>query len=549
MQGPPQHTTSKPGTACLSCRNRKLRCSREPEGCSNCAKGEIQCTYLQAEVGLKRKRGPYKKRKHDQAAPESHDNTIAGADYSLHDTSARNDFRSGSQVDDTHGASNSTISEHLVQDALVALAKPLSPVIGTNEPCSGGSVAPDRATIEDSRFSRLPENLQPSARQAIELWHLFTTRVAPLTRLIHCPSYLPKLLATLDGQTSTVEVILASSVIYSALSSCSAAEVQHTLHRRKDELLMEYGQFIEVAVAQQIDIPCLELLQALLLYMICKRRDENEAGHWMLFSSILRGAQAMALNVDPGPDHTPFEAELRRRAWWTLCGLEARRAEEGATKTNSLMTSHEVQLPANIDDRDLWPGAQESFESREGVTDMSFVLGRWKIQLMTHELWCLRRAARESLEAESEENIHIKQRSFFAQFEENLNQTLLQHCHTSRPWDRLILALSDVMIVSLPLEQTHVTELTRLADQGSPFYRLSMGWTCHSAEVTRAAARHASVLRPNHQIHAHVARPRLGSRLGVVLPRVSPMAFDRNCRRRACTQHRSAFFAERVVSA
>lgn len=58
-----QNSINKPGTACLGCRRRKLKCLREPEGCHNCSKSGLQCVYPTPEAGLKRKRGPYKKDK------------------------------------------------------------------------------------------------------------------------------------------------------------------------------------------------------------------------------------------------------------------------------------------------------------------------------------------------------------------------------------------------------------------------------------------------------------------------------------------------------
>lgn len=55
---------AKPNSSCTSCRRRKLRCDREAEGCSNCAKQEVPCTCPAASTEkAKRKRGPYQKDK------------------------------------------------------------------------------------------------------------------------------------------------------------------------------------------------------------------------------------------------------------------------------------------------------------------------------------------------------------------------------------------------------------------------------------------------------------------------------------------------------
>lgn len=55
--------SQKPTASCTSCRRRKLRCDREPQGCRNCCKAELPCLYPPAEETAKRKRGPYQKYK------------------------------------------------------------------------------------------------------------------------------------------------------------------------------------------------------------------------------------------------------------------------------------------------------------------------------------------------------------------------------------------------------------------------------------------------------------------------------------------------------
>jgi Fungal Zn(2)-Cys(6) binuclear cluster domain len=55
--------TEKPTASCTSCRRRKLRCDREPQGCRNCSKAELPCLYPPPEETTKRKRGPYQKDK------------------------------------------------------------------------------------------------------------------------------------------------------------------------------------------------------------------------------------------------------------------------------------------------------------------------------------------------------------------------------------------------------------------------------------------------------------------------------------------------------
>lgn len=129
-----QNAINKPGTACLGCRRRKLKCNREPEGCLNCNKSSLQCVYPAPEVGVKRKRGPYKK---DKTPRERHLEDLVKylkpeASKSGHDTGSSDQ---GSPYDDATpgpGLSRSISapstaqaanSESLVTDALIALTR------------------------------------------------------------------------------------------------------------------------------------------------------------------------------------------------------------------------------------------------------------------------------------------------------------------------------------------------------------------------------------------------------------------------------------------
>ncbi|KAJ8604744.1 hypothetical protein MRB53_041693 [Persea americana] len=64
------HNSKQPGTACLCCRRRKLKCSREATGCSSCRKSRSTCIYPTVDTSVKKKRGPYKKK--DRPARQAH---------------------------------------------------------------------------------------------------------------------------------------------------------------------------------------------------------------------------------------------------------------------------------------------------------------------------------------------------------------------------------------------------------------------------------------------------------------------------------------------
>lgn len=160
-----QNSINKPGTSCLGCRRRKLKCLREPEGCHNCCKSGLQCVYPAPEVGVKRKRGPYKK---DKTPRERHLEDLVkylkpGASISGHDTGSSD--QSSPYEAHTPGLGRSTSapsaaqaadSETLVTDALIALTR--------------SSVA-DRDARNDSEPSFLPRYISSGIHGAAASQH------------------------------------------------------------------------------------------------------------------------------------------------------------------------------------------------------------------------------------------------------------------------------------------------------------------------------------------------------------------------------------------
>ena len=58
------------------------------------------------------------------------------------------------------------------------------------------------------------------------------------------------------------------SVYYAAVSSCTAREVRQRFGERQDVLMKRYGRCIEAALGDNYEMPALESLQALVLYIV-----------------------------------------------------------------------------------------------------------------------------------------------------------------------------------------------------------------------------------------------------------------------------------------
>jgi hypothetical protein len=351
-------------------------------------------------------------------------------------------------LENIRGAHHSSIGnacEDLVKDALRVLTS--SSVSATEGHEREVRPEPVVSSMTQPSGKNSMGALQPSSRQILELWHLFTIRVDPLTKLLHCPTFAPILFAVIDEPKHCARQTLAFSVYFAAISSCSATEAYRRFGKSKDTLLQRYSQVIEAAVAQSYDLPNMELMQALLLYLLCVRRGDHEDGQWPLYSLAVRIAQMMRLHEDPGDRLPPFEVEMRRRMWWTICGLETRRGEEGATKTKSILASSDVRLPANVDDRDLCEAATRPPESRNGIAEMSFVLIRWRVQQLMHRLWNIRQTQERGQQGSSEADVRTEQLKAYNECQNSLHSQFLRYCHDSRPFDQMLLGLVEVMMV------------------------------------------------------------------------------------------------------
>lgn len=283
---------SKPGTACIGCRRRKLKCSREPHGCTNCLKSDLPCVYPAPETGVKRKRGPYKK---DKAPRERHledlvrylepravlaDERTTSRPIGFEATPTSQSSHAGSPFDTADGgpaalralrldsradrvASN---AEELVKDALIALT----------------STSADREPVLDNTLSLAQSATKPAneiggrgqhppTRRIFEFWHLFVSRVDPLIKIIHCPTFAKVLFASLDnlhalgGPTQA----LIFSIYYAAVSTCTAREARLRFHEARDVLLQRYGRAVEATLADNYGLPEIESLQAIVLYIVC----------------------------------------------------------------------------------------------------------------------------------------------------------------------------------------------------------------------------------------------------------------------------------------
>lgn len=91
---------------------------------------------------------------------------------------------------------------------------------------------------------------------------------------------------------------------------------------------------------------------------------------------IVRMAVSMGYHFDGEQlGLSPFETEIRRRVWWQLVVQDANLTISNGFKHHNLgPRQFTTKLPLNLNDADLYPGATEPYASREGPTEMGFLL-------------------------------------------------------------------------------------------------------------------------------------------------------------------------------
>ncbi|KAF2208756.1 hypothetical protein CERZMDRAFT_21934, partial [Cercospora zeae-maydis SCOH1-5] len=227
-----QNTVNKPGTSCLGCRRRKLKCSREHEGCFNCIKSDLPCVYPTPDLGVKRKRGPYKKDKPPRQRhledlvkylePKSDEAQASQPTESVSPGRASSSGTSGTPYASANGRVPPPPADQqsLVKDALVALTRTAAKDEDLRKDDGGYGLHASTAATATYYLSSHPH---PSPARIFEYWHLFVTRVDPMVKIIHCPSFYAKIVDLINNPTSVPSSTnaLIFSIYYAALSTCS----------------------------------------------------------------------------------------------------------------------------------------------------------------------------------------------------------------------------------------------------------------------------------------------------------------------------------------
>ncbi|KAK1824562.1 hypothetical protein LTR12_000886 [Friedmanniomyces endolithicus] len=231
---------------------------------------------------------------------------------------------------------------------------------------------------QDQTASLPTQPTQPPANHVVHLWQTYLTHVDPIWKIVHAPTHQQTIL----GQIGKSDISLGMQALTSAILFVSAVSLQDDecealLQTSRADLINGYRQATKdtLSAATFVTTTDLAVLQAFVIYLVALLGLGETSFVWSMTGLAIRIAGTLNLTQDGSKlNLPPFESEMRRRLWWALVYLEARTSELVGQNGDLLAQHHDVHLPANLNDSELFPDMQHLPESRPDATEMVYVL-------------------------------------------------------------------------------------------------------------------------------------------------------------------------------
>ncbi|KAK6087792.1 transcriptional regulatory protein [Seiridium cupressi] len=348
--------------SCLRCHERKVRCDKA-KPCTRCIQAGIPCQYP----------GPERTNRRTQKTPiNDRDSPVSGQAQlpnqqlvqKHRDFPSESEHSGGFLLQD--GNSTRYIDEFTFSRVLEKEDE-LQSAVGTPESHPGSERNP--MTIGFDGLLSTPHgpsdnpSFFPSRWQAAQLWQSYLNNVDGLLKILHVPTVQPKIFAAINNPKDTPQAVnaLLFSIYFAAVTSLRPPYVEVILGQDRSVALDIYQRGLEVSLhmGSFLDSPTIISLQAMAIYLMCRRHRNSGRSGWILNGMLMRAAQSIGLHRDG--EHfklSPFECEIRRRLWWQIMGFDGRVAEDHGLSvgpTGRYDGFCDTKLPTHIDDRDIFP--------------------------------------------------------------------------------------------------------------------------------------------------------------------------------------------------
>nr|XP_036574332.1 transcriptional regulatory protein C139.03-like protein 10 [Colletotrichum truncatum]KAF6780747.1 transcriptional regulatory protein C139.03-like protein 10 [Colletotrichum truncatum] len=276
--------------------------------------------------------------------------------------------------------------------------------------------------------------LHPLPSQIPFMWQVYQENVEPLLKILHIPT-MEKLIRdmrrNIDELTPGNEALL-FSIYYAAITSMEDEEVEKNFGSKKEEMLSQYRFALEQALAKAnfLNTSDMVVLQAFVMFLTLVRRQDDTRFCWTLTGLAIRIAQGLGIHRDGTHFNLPpFETEMRRRLWWSICTLDLRSAEELGSDLTIIDRSFDTELPSNINDSDIEPGMVEPPKPRQGRTDCAVSLVRYEICALSRRLHTVGSAMAGVCPRDAASSLEERERMLIEVYD-RVEEKFLQHCFT-----------------------------------------------------------------------------------------------------------------------
>ncbi|CAG9996981.1 unnamed protein product [Clonostachys byssicola] len=230
----------------------------------------------------------------------------------------------------------------------------------------------------------------PDTQLALILWTTYIENVDPVLKILHIPTMQSAMINVISrSQPHSYSMsALAFAVYFASVTSLSEDQLPHLTTEDREEMLQKYKKGINQVVTegQLFNEPDLTVLQALAIFATSLRVHDNSRTVWILIGTTIRLAQSIGIHREGASLRlSPFESEIRLRLWWHLCLLDSRAPEDhGFARIESF--NHDLRLPLNIDDNQLFPAMQKLPQDAEGWTETSFGIMQLEVARLLHQV-------------------------------------------------------------------------------------------------------------------------------------------------------------------
>ncbi|KAI0131913.1 hypothetical protein BJ170DRAFT_611687 [Xylariales sp. AK1849] len=226
--------------------------------------------------------------------------------------------------------------------------------------------------------------LHPEPVQIFRFWQIYLDNVNPLIKVTHPPSLQGRIIeaaSNLEDVNPNLEALMFSIYCMSVLS-ISAADCQTMFGSSKEDLLSKYQSGCQQALLNSglLRTGDRDCLTALYLYIISADPGADPLSLSCMLGVAIRIARRLGIHSESIlAKCTPFEAEMRRRLWWSLILFDTRIGEMGDYRSVSLDPAWDCKIPLNVNDSDLRPEMKEAPAAQGYSTDTIYAVVRGEL--------------------------------------------------------------------------------------------------------------------------------------------------------------------------